>query len=268
MKTNALVLLLPVVFLSCTSEPRDRHGPANGSPHALRVLAYNIHHGEGMDKQLDLERIATLIKDSGADVVTLQEIDEGCKRTGGVDQATRLGKLTGMHHAFGPFFDYQGGRYGMALLSKRPLENVRNIRLPDGAEPRTALVATVTLDGGRRVTIAGIHLYRTGEERLAQADKLMASLADEPHPTILAGDFNSRPGDPVMRALGRRYVIVPKNGSSFTFPSTGPNREIDYLLIRRDAPLQARSCRVLDERVASDHRPLLTDLAWTERDEP
>ena len=88
------------------------------------------------------------------------------------------------------------------------------------------------------------------------------------NPTILAGDFNSRPGDPVMRALGRRYVIVPKNGSSFTFPSTGPNREIDYLLIRRDAPLQARSCRVLDERVASDHRPLLTDLAWTERDEP
>ena len=266
MKTTPLILLSLLLLASCCSEGPAKPGAPDATPPTLRVLAYNIHHGEGMDQRLDLERIAVLIKNSGADVVTLQEIDERCERTGGVDQATRLGALTGMHHAFGAFFDYQGGRYGMALLSKRPLENVRNIRLPNGAEPRTALVATVSLDGGRHVTVAGIHLYRTEAERLAQANKLMASLAEEPHPTILAGDFNSRPGDPVMLALEKRFVVVPKNGGTYTFPSTGPDREIDYLLINRGAPLRALSCRVLDEQVASDHRPLLTDLAWTARD--
>ena len=141
--------------------------PSSDGRPSLTVLAYNIHHGEGVDKRLDLRRIAALIVETGADVVALQEIDDGCRRTDGLDQARRLAELTGMHHAFGPFFDYQGGRYGMALLSRLPMEDVRNIRLPDGAEPRAALAATVQTADGHRATVCGVHLYRTPEERMA-----------------------------------------------------------------------------------------------------
>ena len=52
----------------------------------LRVLSYNIHHGEGLDGRIDLERIASVIRASEADLVALQEVDQSTERSGGVDQ--------------------------------------------------------------------------------------------------------------------------------------------------------------------------------------
>lgn len=42
-----------------------------------------------------------------------------------------------------------------------------------------------------------------------------------------------------------------------TFPAGSPNRQIDYILFRPAALLVAGPVRVLDEPVASDHRPNL-----------
>ena len=53
---------------------------------AVRVLTYNIHHGEGMDGKIDLERIAAVIKRLEPDVVALQEVDVKTTRSQGVDQ--------------------------------------------------------------------------------------------------------------------------------------------------------------------------------------
>ena len=75
----------------------------------LRLVAYNIHHGEGMDGKLDLERIARVIAAEKPDLVALQEVDKGCKRSGSIDQAAKLAKLLKMDHRFGKFMDYQGG---------------------------------------------------------------------------------------------------------------------------------------------------------------
>ncbi len=105
-------------------------------PTTLRILAYNIHHGAGNDEVLDLERIAELIRSLDPDLVALQEIDNRTERTGGVAQAARLGQLTGMGSAFGKFMDYQGGEYGMAVLSRLDYEKPTNHVLPAGPEPR------------------------------------------------------------------------------------------------------------------------------------
>ena len=228
----------------------------------VRVLAYNIHHGAGLDKKLDLERIARVINDARPDVVALQEVDDGCKRTDSVNQIKELARLTKMRSAFGPFFDYQGGRYGMALLSRHPISEVRNIRLPKGAEPRTALAATITIDG-RAFVLCGIHFYRTTRERVAQATALLQALASESRPVVLTGDFNSPPQGPVMTALSGRFERVRKSSRPrATFPSPLPVSHIDHTLIPRVGPLRAVSCTVLDERVASDHRPIMTVLEW------
>lgn len=72
----------------------------------LRVLTYNIHHGEGTDGKFDLDRIAKLISAQEPDLVALQEIDVKTARASGVDQAAKLAKLTGMHYAFGRFMKY------------------------------------------------------------------------------------------------------------------------------------------------------------------
>ncbi|MCA1594508.1 MAG: metal-dependent hydrolase, partial [Acidobacteria bacterium] len=79
----------------------------------LMVATYNIHTGIGMDKKLDLARIARVIKETRADIVGLQEVDRGVKRTGGIDEIAELARLTGMDYAFAHNLDYQGGQYGV-----------------------------------------------------------------------------------------------------------------------------------------------------------
>lgn len=228
----------------------------------LRVAAYNVKHGFGLDGVVDLERIAGVLRPLDADVITLQEIDVGTERTDRVDQAARLGELLGMQAFFGDFMPYQGGEYGMAVLSRLPVSRVLNHRLPDGEEPRTGLEVEVRVGPeGRPVSIVGIHLYRTPEERLAQADSLSTILDARHHPVILAGDFNSQRGDRVLRSLrARDWFVVDKDGPSETFPADDPEREIDFMMLRPAESFEIVDHRVIDEPVASDHVPLLIVL--------
>jgi endonuclease/exonuclease/phosphatase family metal-dependent hydrolase len=227
----------------------------------VRVMAYNIHHGAGMDEVLDLERIAALIREVNPDLLALQEIDSVATRTGGVDQAAELGRLTGMTPVFGRFMPYQGGAYGMAVLSRWRIAASRNIRLPDGDEPRSSVVVDVTSPStGEMVRFASIHFYRTEDERLAQALELAAQLPNDGVPTILAGDYNSTPGSFVMDFFADEWGIVDKGTDRFTFSSFDPVREIDFVVMRPKDRFTVLRQRVLDEPVASDHRPLFVDF--------
>lgn len=233
--------------------------PQSAGPDTLRVMAYNIHHGEGMDEVIDLDRIAALIRQVDPDLVALQEVDSVVARTGGVDQASVLGELTGMTPFFGRFMPYQGGAYGMALLSRLPVEEWQNLRLPDGDEPRSAVSAQVRTPRGRILQYTGIHFYRTEAERLAQARSLEEQLPRN-GPSILAGDFNSTPGDSVMRFLAGRWTILDKGDDRLTFSSFDPVREIDFFLLRPDSSFTVLRHWLLDEPVISDHRPLVADI--------
>jgi endonuclease/exonuclease/phosphatase family metal-dependent hydrolase len=227
----------------------------------LRILAYNTHHGEGMDGVLDLERIAGVISEVNPDLVALQEIDRVVERTGVVDQAADYGLLTGLEPIFGDFMEYQGGHYGMALLSGLPVLDWTNHRLPSGAEPRSALTARVRLPAtGREALISGIHFYRTEEERLAQAQALAEALDDEEGYVILAGDFNSTRDSPVMESLAEEWAITHKQGLPNTFPADDPTREIDFIVFRPKSGFRVLEHRFLEEKVASDHRPVLLVL--------
>lgn len=226
----------------------------------LRVAAYNIKHGEGMDGEVELSRAAEVLRALDADVITLQEMDRGVARTDGVDQAAVLGEMLGMEAFFGDFMPYQGGHYGMAVLSRLPVLEWMNHRLPDGDEPRTALEVVVDVPGVGPVSVVGIHFYRTEAERLAQAQALDTALAEVDHPALLVGDFNSQRGDGVMDYLGTGWRVLAKDGQAFTFPSDTPEREIDFVLMRPADAFDVVEHRVVDERVASDHRPLLVVL--------
>jgi endonuclease/exonuclease/phosphatase family metal-dependent hydrolase len=253
---NRLLLAFSCLLLAaCQSTPVEAGAP----PAPLRILAYNIKHGVGMDGQLDLERAAELIRELDPDVVTLQEIDRNCGRSGGVDQAKWLGEACGMHAAFGAFMDYDGGEYGMAVLSRAPMINVENIRLPDGSEPRTALGVRVETSMGE-VIVCGIHFYRTEEQRMAQANVVSEHYAWARVPVILAGDFNSEPGGAVMTSLEATWQNIPKEGQSFTFPSDKPEREIDFCMVRPAGKAVSGSVVIIDEPLVSDHCPLLLEL--------
>ena len=234
--------------------------PPRTAADTVRILAYNIHHGAGMDEKLDLDRIAALIRSVSPDIVAVQEVDSMVERTGRVDQAAVLGRLTGMRPLFGAFMPYQGGGYGMSLLARLPVEEWWNHRLPDGDEPRTAVTARIRLPSGRTLVLSGVHFYRTEEERLAQANRLLEYLSPETGAVVLAGDFNSTPGSAVLERLAGGFAIPRKGADSNTFPSYGPEREIDFIMFRPAATFEVLEYRALDEPVASDHRPVFMVL--------
>ena len=258
---------------SAQLKPHDRKPPLDlpdpfakqPTPRSIRVLAYNIKHGRGNDGKVDLQRAAQVIRRLNPDIVALQEIDVDVTRSGKVDEPAELSQLTGLsHHAFGPFFDYLGGQYGMAILSRGAFLRQRNHRLPDGAEPRTSLDVTIAGRQGQALfRLANVHFYRTEQERLAQARRLLTHLEDRALPTIIAGDFNSTPGSAVLDLFAGQWTVPDKGADRLTFSSDKPSREIDFLIYRPADAFQVLDIDVIDEPVVSDHRPVTLDLQFT-----
>jgi endonuclease/exonuclease/phosphatase family metal-dependent hydrolase len=260
--TCAIALMCPVFQAPLSSSARSMLARSvQIEETTIRILSYKIKHGQGMDEDVQVERAARLVNELEPDLVALQEIDNGVRRPGGVDQAARLGEWTDMHAVFGEFMHYQGGQYGVALLSKFPFMETVNHRLPPGAEPRSALAARVAIGAsGVEIILAGIHRYRTAGERYAQAVRRVEILEQESPAVILTGAFNSTPGSDVIRLLGESWTTTGKGADNLTFPSTDPRREIDCIMDRPRDRFEVLEQRVIDEPLVSDHRPVLLVL--------
>ncbi len=234
----------------------------------LTVVSYNIRHGAGMDDKVRLERTATTLRALDADFIGLQEVDEKVARSGNADQAALLGGLLGMHHAFGAFMDYQGGRYGLGILSKWPITRATPLRLPDGNEPRVALLVDVTLSDGASITLVNVHFDWVDNDnfRYAQAKVLAAVLDTLSTPYILMGDFNDQPGSRTLKLFQSRAKNATKpSDAHFTFSSTEPVKEIDFIFTAPAARWTIGDVAVIDERMASDHRPVRAVVALKPR---
>src|SRR5215207_8107697 len=139
----ALVVILALV-LSCSA------GSAAPARTTLRVMTYNIHVGVGMDKKLDLQRIADVINRQQPDLVGLQEVDRGVRRTEGKDEIAELAAMTRMNFAFAPNLDYQGGKYGVAILSRWPIKDTVHRLFQNKREAERRGMLKVEVDAGGR----------------------------------------------------------------------------------------------------------------------
>jgi endonuclease/exonuclease/phosphatase family metal-dependent hydrolase len=239
--------------------------PADETPRVVRVLTYNIHHGEGTDRQFDLERLAAVIKSANPDLVGLQEVDEKTARSKGVDQAARLGELTGLRAIFGKAMAYQGGAYGLAMLSRWPVRESRTHPLPavPGVEPRAVLEARLQIgESGSEIIFLVTHLDHRAdpEQRMHQTAKLREIFPAAPNttPALLVGDLNATPESAVLKALLADWTDSAAGQSFATSPAGAPRRKIDYILYRPSARWRVVETRALDEAIASDHRAVLT----------
>lgn len=222
----------------------------------LRILNYNIHHGVGLDGQLDLKRIAKVIADQKPDIVTLQEVDVEVVRSGGVDQVAELAGLLQFNHIFGKAMDYQGGEYGNAILSRFPLELVQVHPLSGGNEGRCALEVRVKIPRGEITEVISVvtaHLDLASKATETQAAKLARLAISAEKPVILTGDFNSIRDSAALRNVEEFFTLPPSAGG--TSPSDNPKKEIDYI-IPEGFPEEGE-LTVIKEILASDHRPVL-----------
>ena len=235
-------------------------------PPAIRILTYNIHHGEGADGVFDLPRLAGVISSGAPDLVALQEVDEKTERSGGVSQVSELGRLTGLRPVFGEAMPFQGGGYGVAVLSRWPVVTVRNRALPrlvPDREPRTALSVTVRPPTGLGdVMFTSTHLdFGRGDSRDLQAQAINDMLVgDDRTLSILAGDLNSGEDSEVVRIVRQQWREIEVPGPTVMNGSGQLIFRLDWLFVRPASRWHVREARRLEEMTASDHLPVLAVL--------
>jgi endonuclease/exonuclease/phosphatase family metal-dependent hydrolase len=245
------------------------HGlDADTSPMTVRILTYNIHHGEGMDGVFDLQRLADIISSTQPDLVAIQEVDEATRRSGGVDQLEELARLTGLHPTFGRAMEFQDGGYGVGVLSRWPAISVENQPLPTvpDREPRTALTVVVE-PGPQRPPIAFTSTHfdsgRGTELRTKQAAALNDLVASPGHSAalrILAGDLNSGPDTEAVSTLRTRWIDVSGNDKPTLSASGRLSYSVDWVLVQSPSPWRVVESRIVDAPIASDHRPVFVVL--------
>jgi endonuclease/exonuclease/phosphatase family metal-dependent hydrolase len=239
--------------------------PMRGSEAPLRVLVYNIHAGTDAKRVSNLDRVAAMIRDSRADIVLLQEVDKRTRRSGNVDQLDSLRTLTGMRGVFGRTIDYDGGEYGLGILSRWPIARSSIQPLPvemphPGYEARGALAAGIESPAGR-IRVVDTHLDASRPAYRTQQSAALLRIAGEQGADLIGGDLNSEPQDGVIAALtnGGFRDLYPECGAppGFTFPVVEPVKRIDYLLASRRWKCVSASVLSAD---ASDHRAVLFEI--------
>ena len=252
------LILLPLTFLSLSLVH------ANGvfaQTDSTRIMSYNIRNARGLDDKLDYDRIAKVILAENPDVVAIQELDQKTKRSKGVDVLEELGKLTNMTASYGPAIDYQGGKYGVGILSKEKPIKVEYFPLPGREEQRCLLVVEF-----EKFTCCCSHWSLTGEDREATPAIITNKMREQNKPTFVCGDFNATPNEDSIKALQKDWTILSVD--EFTFPADKPSVRIDYICgadpnnkLDSKAWLDAvKEARVVNEPVASDHRPIIVEL--------
>lgn len=232
------------------------------SSRIVRVLSFNIFHGETMKGDFDLEQIAQVIRQAEPDLVALQEVDFFTRRARHMDLATELGLRTGLAPLFGRAMYFDGGEYGEGILSRYSFLSSRNHDLPaqEGHEPRSALEVHVILDSGDTIAFVGTHFDHQGDvDRINQATALREILADLDMPVLLAGDLNATPESRCMEIL---FSDLSPSSTDMapTIPSNGPRAKIDYILYGPPDRWRVLESRVICDSVASDHCAFLSVL--------
>ncbi len=236
----------------------------------FRLLTYNIHKCiGGVDRKYHPDRVIEVLSHYEADIVMLQEVDDGVPRSSHHRQVDLLGDaLDYRHRAYQENVHLKTGAYGNAILSRFPLSDINHVDLTVPLKKRRrALIAhcRATLNGHtRRMLLANVHLGLAGYERVVQLRRLTAAdvlVHTHQHtPVLIGGDFND-----VYGGLGRRVLeprgFLPAVRNQKTFPAAFPLRPLDRVFYRGDVTHHhAFAARSELTRKASDHLPLVIDF--------
>lgn len=237
----------------------------------FKVLTFNIHHGKGIDKKLDLDRINRIIRESNADIIGLNEVDKHfSKRSKLMDQAKYIANALNMQYVFGPAINIEKEKgvrqYGNALLTHFPI--VSSINHPFNFLPRIvedrALLEVKMKIGNKGVSVYATHLSFAPFLHTKQTTFIVNHLKQQRNPSVIMGDWNMNPYTKSWRNVVSHLKdtwIYSKDSynQGHTYPSKCPKKKLDYIFVSKDF-------EVIDSKVmatnylASDHLPLQTTI--------
>lgn len=231
------------------------------------VATYNVHKCVGMDVRHDPERIASVVREIGADIIGLQEVDN---RSGGKRLSAQMefiAKYTGYTALPGPTIRRVDGHYGNVLLTRWPLIESREINLNvPGREPRGAIEGLVRVRSAE-VRIIVVHLGLAAAERWVQICKLAEVIRNRNSGRlILLGDMNE--WYPRSRGLDLLHRYMGKSNTIPSYPAWCPFLSLDRIWVRpRDSLIKVRAHATALSRVASDHLPIVAEIQIAQRKE-
>ncbi|KKI90330.1 endonuclease [Bacillus sp. SA1-12] len=239
----------------------------------INVLTFNIHHGVGIDKQADLSRIVQVIEKSQADIIGLNEVDKHfSKRSLFEDQTKWLAKQLNTEYFFSPSLSFKSKntnkvrQYGNALLSRFPILSKKSHSfnyIPGLIEGRSLLDATIQIDK-KLYQIMVTHLSLNPFLHRKQINFIINQFHKYPHPIIMMGDWNMKPGTRGWRKLTDKVIDswhVSGMGQGYTYPASLPKMRLDYIFVSPE--LQVVKSEVITHSLnASDHLPLKATISW------
>jgi endonuclease/exonuclease/phosphatase family metal-dependent hydrolase len=256
-------------------------------PREVRVVTFDVNHGEGMDKRIDLERTAKAISALKSDIVALQAVDKKTRRAGGIDQAAELGRLTEMKSYFCRTIDFDGGEHGIATLTNLPVRSQDAVKLklfsapmPEQAEQRCVQVLELGEKSGPMLLFlcTSLDYRRVNDERVASAqtiNELIKKRGDTP--AILAGtlfsgvnhEFSKEWKIAGLNAMGNALEAIGEGDDKRfrnlqSFPANRPKFSPSYVLFRPREKWKVVDLRVAEEKKASNKRPVLAVLRLVE----
>ncbi len=230
-----------------------RPGPPPEAPTTLRVLTYNVQQGYREDGQPGHADQLALMRELAPDLIGLQESEGNRIANGNADLVGYLAANLGMYAYPGP--KVVPGTFGIALLSRYPLENPRTFYLYSEGEQTAALHAQITVKG-RRFHVFVTHLGNGGP--IVQQENVLAEV-DGLENVILMGDFNFRPDTPQYRLTVQTLVDAWRLRWPDGVDDRGvrPSKRIDHVFL--SPGLRVQDVRYLFSP-ASDHPALLAVL--------
>ncbi|ORX43410.1 Endonuclease/exonuclease/phosphatase [Piromyces finnis] len=226
----------------------------------LTIITYNIHHGAGVDQKLDLQRIADIIKREDPDIVAFQEVDCKASRSKGIDEPKVLGELTGYKSFFGKAINIKGGEYGNAIIAKdQEATLVKHISLP-GNELRCMFAVQAKSPKGTPYVFACTHLALEEENCIKSTEIIGDWVKELKVPSILVGDMNCTTESPIYSSFTQTWDGTWGNKPLPTFPARKPRSAIDHCFTYPKQAWEVKEIKVIEEPVASDHRPLKVTL--------
>ena len=226
------------------------------SQNDLKLMSYNIRNAKGMDNIRNVQRIVNVINNEAPDVVAVQELDSMTTRSNQTFVLAEIAERTQMHASYAPAIDFQGGKYGIGILSKDKPLDIQTYPLPGREEKRMLMVAEF-----KDYFFACTHLSLTEEDRLTSLEIIKNSVKSNQKPFFLAGDLNDTPNSKFIQALQEDFLILT-NTKKPTYPAPEPKETIDYIAAWKGNTdnFANLSAQVIEEPLASDHRPLTVQL--------
>lgn len=227
---------------------------------AQRFMSYNIRHGEGLDDKIDLDRTIKVISAQKTKYIALQEIDSVTARANKVAQLNYLAEKLTMYPIFAKSIDFNGGKYGVGILSKEKPLNVKRIPMPNKYEDRVLLIAEF-----KDFYLACTHLSFSIGDHKASLDIVKNEIKNINKPFVIMGDWNEHPNDVFVKGLTETGFCFLSDTTQFTFPADIPNETIDYIAVYNPkGKVKGNSVKIKGNsnllKVASDHRPLVARL--------